>query len=310
MHVADKSAHDAQSRSRPQRRSNARGSSSGSRRGDGLGARTFALAISGLLIWGWFQRGALGITAESGLGYALGIIGVTCMTLLLIYPLRKRAPVLRSIGSVPFWFRLHMTLGVVGPVAILFHSGFGLGSLNSDVALFAMLTVACSGVIGRFFYAKVHRGLYGRRASVRELLDDAISIRRVLSASIGEDDDLVGDLKRLESKAMGEGRGAFAGAWLALSAPWDARRIRRVAFRDLDVALARMVRSKRMSSTEQRERRLTGRRHIRRFCDAVTQACELSFYERLFALWHVLHLPLFFLMVLTAIVHVVSVHLY
>jgi len=43
---------------------------------------------------------------------------------------------------------------------------------------------------------------------------------------------------------------------------------------------------------------------------AVRKAAAFAFYERLFALWHVLHLPLFILLVLTAIIHVVAVHFY
>jgi hypothetical protein len=40
------------------------------------------------------------------------------------------------------------------------------------------------------------------------------------------------------------------------------------------------------------------------------KVAEFSFYERLFALWHVFHLPMFLLMVVAAIVHVLYVHMY
>ncbi len=43
---------------------------------------------------------------------------------------------------------------------------------------------------------------------------------------------------------------------------------------------------------------------------AVRKAAAFAFYERLFALWHVLHLPLFILLILAAIIHVVAVHFY
>jgi hypothetical protein len=33
-------------------------------------------------------------------------------------------------------------------------------------------------------------------------------------------------------------------------------------------------------------------------------------YQRLFGLWHVLHLPLIFMLFLAGIVHVVAVHVY
>ena len=37
---------------------------------------------------------------------------------------------------------------------------------------------------------------------------------------------------------------------------------------------------------------------------------QFSFYERLFGLWHILHLPIFFMMILSALVHVLAVHMY
>jgi hypothetical protein len=33
-------------------------------------------------------------------------------------------------------------------------------------------------------------------------------------------------------------------------------------------------------------------------------------YERLFSLWHVLHLPLFFMLLIAGIVHVIAVNVY
>ena len=41
-----------------------------------------------------------------------------------------------------------------------------------------------------------------------------------------------------------------------------------------------------------------------------TQVMEFESYERLFSLWHVLHLPLFFMLLIAGIVHVVAVHVY
>ena len=52
------------------------------------------------------------------------------------------------------------------------------------------------------------------------------------------------------------------------------------------------------------------RKLLRQYFAAVNKAAAFAFYERLFALWHVLHMPLFILLVLAAIVHVVAVHLY
>ena len=125
---------------------------------------------AGLLVIGWLLRDYNLLSAEEGVGYMLGIVSVLCMVTLLLYPLRKKFRVLKFIGPLPKWFRNHMVLGVSAPIVALYHCNFQLGSLNSRIALFSALTVAGSGLIGRFIYSKIHRGLYGRKTNLKELL--------------------------------------------------------------------------------------------------------------------------------------------
>ena len=120
------------------------------------------LALIVFTIVGWLLRDLHWINAEEGIGYWLGIIGGSVMLFLLLYPLRKRVRFLHMFGSTRQWFRLHMILGLVGPLMILYHCNFQLGSFNSKVALYCMLLVAGSGIIGKHFYAKIHNGLYGK----------------------------------------------------------------------------------------------------------------------------------------------------
>ena len=127
-----------------------------------------ALAI----LAGYLLRDISFITPESGLGYWLGIIGGSMMLALLLYPLRKRLRFLHIMGPTRHWFRMHMAFGLVGPLLILYHCNFQLGSVNSKVALYCMLLVAGSGIVGRHFYARIHRGLYGRKTSLRDLQQD------------------------------------------------------------------------------------------------------------------------------------------
>jgi hypothetical protein len=49
---------------------------------------------------------------------------------------------------------------------------------------------------------------------------------------------------------------------------------------------------------------------LRLYFAAVNKAAAFAFYARVFALWHVLHIPLFLLLVLAAVIHVIAVHLY
>ena len=99
------------------------------------------------------------------------------MLLLLLYSARKHVRWLKFLGPTVAWFRYHMILGVLGPLCILYHSNFGLGATNSNVALFSMLTVAGSGLIGRYIYARIHHGLYGSKLSLGELKTGADGLR-------------------------------------------------------------------------------------------------------------------------------------
>jgi len=43
---------------------------------------------------------------------------------------------------------------------------------------------------------------------------------------------------------------------------------------------------------------------------AAQRAAQFTTYERLFSLWHVIHIPFMCMLVITAVVHVVAVHVY
>ena len=116
------------------------------------------------LVW----SGAL-YDGKSDFAYYLGLVGGLLMSSLLLYPLRKRIAALERLGKMESWFKFHMIAGICGPLMVLFHSTFKTGSLNGAMALYAMLLVALSGVIGRFIYRHIHRGLYGNQLTLGEV---------------------------------------------------------------------------------------------------------------------------------------------
>jgi len=143
--------------------------------------RAFTLAVAAALVWGLSTHLDRYITPDRGLGYWLGIIGGSMMLVLLMYPARKRAAWLRVFGGVGGWFRAHMTLGVLGPLLVLFHANFSLGATNSNVALFCMLLVSGSGLIGRYIYGRVYGGWDAHRSSLKELQATAEQLRKQTS---------------------------------------------------------------------------------------------------------------------------------
>ena len=269
----------------------------------------YSLTILALGV-GWLLREYEWITAEAGLGYWLGIVGGSMMLLLLLYPLRKRYRALKFLGAIPHWFRTHMILGVLAPVLVLYHSNFQLGSFNSRFALLCMLLVAASGVIGRYIYAGIHRGLYGEKTSLGAL-------QKELAASVEQSHGLAAlmpDLtKRLDALSTEIQGCALRGSLSVRSSiAWTVRSyatslsLRLTARRELK---ARAAESRAIAADIRRLRR-TSYRFIGRYIRLVRRIAQFTLFERLFALWHILHLPLFYMMVISALVHVLAVHMY
>jgi hypothetical protein len=263
-----------------------------------------------LITLGWLLRDRHFITPKDGTGYWLGIAGGTLMLLLLLYPLRKRMKILHRLGPTKHWFQTHIILGLVGPLLILYHCNFQLGSINSQVALYCMLLVAGSGIIGRHFYSHIHRGLDGHQSTMRELQQELSAsveknhgLAKILPELAGKLDQMSEQLRGHQiTQSIGIGRSlrwTFSHHFLRLSLVMTARRELRAA-----VATSEAV------AADQDRLRRSVLKYIRDYTSLVGQVSQFSFYERLFALWHLFHLPTFFIMVLAALFHVLAVHMY
>lgn len=262
--------------------------------------------VCSLLGYGWLHRADAWINPEHGIGYKLGILGGSMMLLLLVYPFRKRIRFLSAIGSVGFWFRFHMLLGLLGPVAILYHARFSWGALNSAVALAAMLVVSGSGLIGRYFYSRIHRGYSGRKLEVRALLTEMHGFLDSL-AELGHDGALVRSrLEPFEQRTVAAGAAFWTSAGSILSIGMSTRRAERQLHRDL-LQVEFAAGGTAATSLQRRQRVID---HAHEYFDAVRRAAEFAFYDRMFRLWHLFHLPLFLILVVTAIIHIIAVHMY
>ena len=263
------------------------------------------LATLALLAFGFAFPTQQYISPRSGIGYALGITGGSAMLLLLVYPLRKRARFLRFLGSTKRWFQAHMALGIVGPLLILFHSNFSLGATNSNVALGCMLIVSGSGLFGRYFYARIHHGLHGRRASLAELKLYAEKLRWI-TANV---DFLPGLVDRIEAEEQAIvarcGR-----AWLMARPLLGALRVAAARRRLRRFVHAALRESRGTQAAARRRLDATAAAYIDDRLGATRRVVEFEAFERLFSLWHALHLPLFLMLLVAGFVHVAAVHLY
>lgn len=253
-------------------------------------------------------------------GYNLGLAGGLMMLTLLLYPLRKRVKIFQNLGFLPTWFKWHMLLGILGPLAIVFHSTYHVyipfihptGSLNAAVAMYCMLLVSGSGTFGRFFYTKIHHGLYGRQASVNEL--------RVEMEQTGDVKSMFSFAPNVE-KALEEFRGS--GEKIAKESGYGFISFIKVGFqasslvRSLSKELHRTMQAQALENNFNAQQQAgmdvmyrEYREKIIAYVRAVRDAAQFHTYERLFSWWHIFHIPLVYMMVFSAVYHVYAVHAY
>jgi len=270
----------------------------------------FSLVVIAILVFGWSSNLEDYINPESGLGYALGIAGGSLILTLLLYSLRKRARWMKKAGPVKYWFKAHMKLGVLGPVLILYHCGFNLGSTNSNIALFSMLIVAASGLTGRFLYGKIHYGLYGNRVTWAQLRKDESFMKSGMDTVFNFAPKIRGRIFGYEKKIMRPSSNLIHSFWKFLVVGLITRKSYISSAALLDRACADLGRQVGWSAKERRKRKTQMKRYLAAYYGTIKKIVQLSFYEKLFSLWHVLHLPLFYMLIVTGIFHVIAVHMY
>jgi hypothetical protein len=275
---------------------------------------TWYSVICLLLLAGWVSRDQRYLVAESGIGYWFGIIGGSMMLLLLIYPLRKRFRRWAAIGSVKSWFRIHMILGLAGPLIIIFHSGFKLGSFNSSVAFFCMLIVATSGLVGRKLYEGIHHGLYGSKVHFEEFYSgDKLASMLLRRAGVDrrqhEAELSSGGERRLLLRRADTNDSSIADEYEEIEEQLTNLHTginRSLGFyRSVNSRISKLRRQINKSNLNQKARKLIYQR-----LKDLRSICSLGTKEILFSYWHIFHLPLFIMLILSGVVHVAAVHLY
>ena len=201
--------------------------------------------------------------------HPLGVVGLAMMVVPLLYVARKRWRRLARAGSMSTWLEVHVFCGIVGPVLVTFHSSFRFNGLIS-VAYWSMVAVVVSGFMGRHLYVRIPKSIRGTELSRAEIEHRIAHLTAQL-----EDSGLPGAL----------GQRLDAARWPSW---WQGRRLRR----QLVSAGAQPTLARGLARALAERTLLAGRLE------------RLNRTKRLFALWHVFHQPLVYVMFIIAILHV------
>lgn len=272
----------------------------------------FLLVVTMVMIAGYFVSTKKLYKPGDTLGHSMGWIGGGMMLTLLLYPLRKRVRFMKGWGVLPKWFKLHMLFGILGPTLIMFHSTFHIGSINAGVALICMMLVSGSGIFGRFFYTKIHHGLYGRQASLQESqakMEQSGDIKSIFSFA----PDIQQSLEQFRANATDSSKAWQQKMWNFATIGFRAERLSRLLTKNLHHAMHTKASSENSDAANMKDMGELYDEHrelIRAYLRAVRDVAQFHGYEQLFSMWHIFHIPLVIMMVFSAIWHVIATYMF
>jgi hypothetical protein len=237
------------------------------------------------------QYSSLKPTGLLGQGY--GIIGSLMITVgVILYSSRKRWRALANLGRIKNWLEFHIFLCLLGPILVVYHTTFKFGGLVA-VSFWSMAAVVLSGVIGRYFYVQIPKGIHGNELSSQELVAENEKIAQALRRQFGLDANL---LKLIDTAALPGKPVAEMGILEVVSFFIVNDLTRRSRLHTLFETLKRrglqgqvLLRIRDMAS--------------RRFM-LTRRIAFLQQFKRLFHYWHVVHLPFSIVMFVILSIHV------
>lgn len=224
------------------------------------------------------------------LSHGYGIIGsLMIVGGVILYSSRKRIRAFSGIGKLQYVLEFHIFLCLTGPILVLYHTTFKFGGLVS-VSFWSMMSVVASGLVGRYVYVQIPRGIHGNELSVAELNREREKIRELLEMNYRIPAEVVHRIDRLALPAKSPaGMSLFeAMRFLLLDSVYQRRSLRGL-LRKLPVP-AKLARSLHRVALQ----RLLLTRRI----------AFLEQFRRIFHYWHVIHLPFSIVMFVILFVHV------
>jgi len=271
----------------------------------------FTIVTLIVIYFGWTNDLGNYITAESGAGYFLGIIGSAMMLFTLLYSLRKRLKSMRTWGEIRNWFTVHMILGIYGPVLTLYHCNFSIGtSQNEKVAVISMLVVVVSGFVGRYVHDKIRYGIYKHEAALEHLQLDKLLTENELSNLHEENPDLFNKILIHNDNIQIDSSGLIKCFLRMVSLNTVTRVSYALNKKQLKAACKQMAVKEKWSPDKYKKTFHKAHHFLTAHYDTVRKIASYTFYERIFSIWFFLHIPLFYMLIVSVIFHIVLVHMY
>jgi hypothetical protein len=238
------------------------------------------------------------------IGIKLGVLGVCLFFGIYLYYFRKRWKWLNRLGSSRHWLDFHVVMGLTAPVLIAFHAAFKFRGM-AGMAFWIMVSVALSGIVGRYLYAQIPRSLTAAELSWQEMetgrgkLEQQLSEQRLFTPEVLRAALCLPEPERVAHMSLLAALGFIL--LFDLARPF---RVAALRCRVLDYSGKLRTLGGLLSSTHRELERTI--EVVRRQSALRKKMVFLTRSQRVFHLWHVVHRPFSYAFVILALIHIAA----
>lgn len=233
-------------------------------------------------------------SASGFFGHTIGIVGFLLMLMTeTLYSIRKRQSSSRW-GRMSDWMDFHIFTGLVGPYLVFLHTSWKFNGL-AGVVMLITIVVVFSGFFGRYVYTAIPRTVDGLELEFNALKAEIESVNSNLD-NWKQSQSKMNVFTRIHTIYNKEPQNPLIFIFGRTLIDWKNRLRVWYEIRPLDI--------------DQRRQAITLIQILRRRYQLKQQATSLVFARQLFAIWHVLHVPLGVVLFLAAFIHILAAFYY
>lgn len=240
--------------------------------------------------------------------YNSGLIGGCLMLVALIYFIIKRVKMIRRHLKSEMWYYLHIVCGALGAYLVLLHTSFDLRSVNGTISLITTFVVIVSGALGRYLFTlstiSLHRQYVDIRDTEQDLFDlidkyecdSSLRIRERISKyalyCFNKPRNTISYFARWASVV-------YLGIYYYSISKFDLRKISKnmsevTSLPKKDIEILKRYQKKKLQL----------------YILHIIKMGYTSLVEQVLRHWRMLHIPALYLLIVTAFLHVVVIHMY
>lgn len=248
--------------------------------------------------YGYLKRYPVIYEPSKGIWHPVGWVGSSMMIIMMVYSVRKRIALFESFGSLRHWLSFHMSLGIMGPILVTFHTTFKFGGIIAT-SFWCMILTVIFGILGRYIYIQIPRNLSGTELETSKIDKMVESLDKELDKYLKDVNitDLFKEISTADEKAKSLN---IIGA-LIFMIRTDIANLYKIAH------LKKIIKSRyRLTGKARKEIVLL----LKKKAALIRQRNFLTTSHRLLHYWHVFHIPLSIVMFLIMFLHIIVYYLF